>query len=81
MASISFIYPQYLFFILLIPLFIFIHLATLKSTKSSALKFANFEAISRIRGVDLLPLMTDQPFVIPLAEFLKERVMKKGFFV
>ena len=52
MVSISFIYPQYLFFILLIPLFIFIHLATLKSTKSSALKFANFEAISRIRGVD-----------------------------
>ena len=37
--------------------------------------------VFRKSGVDLLPLMTDQPFVIPLAEFLKERVMKKGFFV
>ncbi|MDO8508500.1 MAG: VWA domain-containing protein [Nanoarchaeota archaeon] len=52
MASISFLYPQYLFFLLLIPSYIFIHLATLKTTKSTALKFANFEAISRIKGID-----------------------------
>ena len=32
-------------------------------------------------NIDILPLMTDVHFVYPLAEFLKERVMKKGFFV
>lgn len=52
MVSISFIYPGYLFFLLLIPLFIFIHFMTLKATKSTALRFANFEAIAKIRGVD-----------------------------
>lgn len=52
MASISFQYPFYLFFLFLIPLYIFIHLATLKLSKSSSLKFANFEAISKIKGVD-----------------------------
>src|SRR3989344_4744481 len=52
MASIDFLYPQYLLFLLLIPLYIFIHLATLKTTKNTALRFANFEAISRIKGVD-----------------------------
>jgi Ca-activated chloride channel homolog len=52
MVSISFLHPQYLFFLLVIPLFIFIHLAALRSTKTAALKFANFEAIARIRGID-----------------------------
>ncbi len=37
--------------------------------------------IFRKGNVDLLPLMTDNPFVYPLAEFLRERVEKKGFFV
>ena len=52
MVSISFLYPMYLIFLLLIPLFIFIHLVTLKATKTTALRFANFEAISKIKGVD-----------------------------
>ena len=52
MVSVSFLYPQYLFFLLIIPLFIFIHIVTLRSTRQSALKFANFEAIARIRGID-----------------------------
>lgn len=52
MALISFINPQYLLFLLLVPLFIFIHFFTLKSAKSTALKFANFPAISKIKGVD-----------------------------
>ncbi|MEK6844266.1 MAG: VWA domain-containing protein [Nanoarchaeota archaeon] len=54
MASISFLYARYLFFLFLIPLFIFIHIVTLKSAKSTALRFANFEAIARIRGVDII---------------------------
>ncbi len=52
MVSISFQYPQYLLFLLLIPLYIFIHLATLKANRRTALRFANFEAIARIKGVD-----------------------------
>jgi len=50
--EISFLYPRYLFFLFLIPLFIFIHFATLKASRSTALKFANFDAIARIKGVD-----------------------------
>ena len=54
MVSISFLYPKFLFFLFLIPLFIFIHLATLKATRTASLKFANFEAIGRVRGVDFI---------------------------
>lgn len=54
MALISFAYPNYLIFLILIPLVILIHFVTLKSAKSTALKFANFEAIARIKGVDFL---------------------------
>lgn len=52
MASISFVQPIYLFFLFLIPVLIFLHVVTLKMAKSRALKFANFEAIGRIRGID-----------------------------
>ncbi len=52
MVSISFLYPRYLFFLFLIPLFIFIHIVTLRASRTTALKFANFEAIARIKGVD-----------------------------
>jgi len=54
MVSISFLYPRYLFFLFLIPLFIFIHIATLRASKTTAMKFANFEAIARIKGVDII---------------------------
>ncbi len=52
MASISFVNPSYLIFLLLIPLIIFIHIISLKTTKTTALKFANFEAIAKIKGID-----------------------------
>lgn len=64
MAFISFLYPQYLFFLLLLPLFIFIHFATIKSTKNTALRFANFDAISRIKGVDFF---SKNIFILTLA--------------
>ena len=54
MASISFSQPLYLFFLFLVPLFILIYLVTMKTSKSAALKFANFELIARIKGVDIL---------------------------
>jgi Ca-activated chloride channel family protein len=37
----------------MIPVMIFLHFFSLKSKKRKALKFANFEAIARIRGIDL----------------------------
>jgi Ca-activated chloride channel homolog len=48
----SFAHPQYLFLLLLIPLFLVIHFFSLSNRKKVALKFANFEAIGRIQGID-----------------------------
>jgi len=45
--------PQYLLFLFLIPLIIFIHLNALRTAKRKAIKFANFEAIRRINGVEI----------------------------
>jgi Ca-activated chloride channel homolog len=52
MVSISFTHPVYLNLLFLVPLYIFIHIATIKATKTKAMKFANFEAIAKIKGVD-----------------------------
>ena len=43
----------YLWLLLLVPLLIFIHFISLKMEKSKAVKFANFDAIARISGIDL----------------------------
>ncbi|MCF7910168.1 VWA domain-containing protein [Candidatus Pacearchaeota archaeon] len=44
--------PQYLFLLILIPLLWGIHFFSINVSKKNALKFANFDAISRIEGVD-----------------------------
>ncbi len=49
---ITFIRPIYLFFVFVIPIFFLVHLITLRKSKRRALRFANFEAIARIRGID-----------------------------
>lgn len=49
----SFTHPTYLLFLVVIPILVFIHFYTLKSSKKKALKFANFEAIGRVKGIDL----------------------------
>ncbi len=48
----SFTHPQYLFLLFIIPLFFIIHFYSLSNRKRVALKFANFDAISRIQGID-----------------------------
>jgi len=48
---ITFTDSRYLFLLLLIPLIIFIYVLTLRNSKKKALKFANFEAIARVKGV------------------------------
>lgn len=50
---ISFTHPLYLLFLFVIPLLIFFHFYGLKNIKGKALKFANFEAIARVKGIDL----------------------------
>lgn len=51
---IGFTRPLYLLLLNLIPLIILIHFLMLKRRRSHALHFANFEAIARVKGVDLL---------------------------
>lgn len=52
MVVFTFTRPQYLFFLFLIPFFFMIHFLSLSNRKKTALRFANFDAISRIRGID-----------------------------
>ncbi|MBU1103027.1 MAG: VWA domain-containing protein [Nanoarchaeota archaeon] len=52
--SFGFIRPGYLFLLVLIPIVIFLHFLMLKRKRSHALRFANFEAIAKVKGVDLL---------------------------
>lgn len=49
----EFYHPNYLYLLFLIPLLIVIHFISLKTERSRAVKFANFEAIARIKGVDI----------------------------
>ena len=51
---ISFSHQFYLPLFLLVPLLIFFHFYGLKNLRGNSLKFANFEAISKIQGVDLM---------------------------
>jgi Ca-activated chloride channel homolog len=52
MVSILFTKPIYLLILFLIPVLVFLHIATLRFAKGRALRFANFEAIGRIKGID-----------------------------
>jgi len=51
--AITFTHSYYLFLFLVIPLLVLIHFFTLRYKHGHALRFANFEAISKIRGIDL----------------------------
>ena len=48
----SFSHPQYLWLLFSLPLLFFIHFFALSSRRKKALKFANFDAIARIEGID-----------------------------
>lgn len=45
--------PQYLVLLVALPIIVFLHIISVRSTKKRAIKFANFKAISRITGVEL----------------------------
>ena len=48
----SFSQPEYLYILFLIPIFFVIHFISLSIRKKRALKFANFDAISNIEGIE-----------------------------
>src|SRR3989344_2294049 len=52
--EITFTNPEYLWFLFVIPILILVHFAGLRSTRRKALKFANFEAIERVTGGQVL---------------------------
>lgn len=52
--EIVFNHPSYLWFLLILPILIITHFISIKATKRKALKFANFEAIARVTGNQLL---------------------------
>jgi len=68
---IDFAYPGYLVFLFAVPVLIFFHFYSLKNIKGKALKFANFEAIARVSGLDIFSknislLLFDIFFVVTL---------------
>ena len=50
---IGFTHPLYLIFLFAIPILIFFHFYGLKNIRGRGLRFANFEAIARVKGIDL----------------------------
>jgi Ca-activated chloride channel homolog len=54
MVELTFTNPIYLWTLLLIPIFIIIHIFSLKDVRTSALKFSNFEAIERVSKGEFL---------------------------
>lgn len=54
MAEITFNNPEYLWFLLSIPLLIVAHFYLLRKSKKKAMKFANFETLKRVTGKKLL---------------------------
>jgi Ca-activated chloride channel family protein len=50
---VNFIYPKYLFLLAIIPLLVLLHFFLIKVKRKDAVRFANFDAIAKIRGIDL----------------------------
>lgn len=48
-----FTHPGYLFLLFLIPLMFLLHFLSIKFRRSYALRFANFDSIAKIKGIDL----------------------------
>ena len=65
--------PEYLWLLFSLPLLIFTHFSTLKSIKRRAVKFANFAAIQRVTGGELLSknlfLLVIRLFILSLFVF------------
>lgn len=49
----SFDYGLYLYFLFFIPVLIFFHFYNLKNSRGKSLKFANFDSIARVKGIEI----------------------------
>lgn len=87
--EISFTHPYYLFLLVVVPLIIFIHFISLRHKGGYALRFANYEAISKIRGIDLysknifiliLTMLISVLLVFSLSGFTIQRTMSASSF-
>ena len=52
MVSFVFAHPHFLWFLILAPIFVFIHFFSLNYNRSKSLPFANFQAIERFYGIE-----------------------------
>ena len=87
--EISFTHPFYLFLLVIVPLIIFIHFISLRHKGGHALRFANFEAISKIRGIDIysknitilvLTILVSVLLVFSVSGFTIQRTMSASSF-
>jgi Ca-activated chloride channel homolog len=53
MVYVSFLYPNFLYFLLLVPFFVFIYFFSLGYNKKKSFVFSNFHAIERFYGIEL----------------------------
>jgi Ca-activated chloride channel family protein len=85
----TFSHPYYLVLLAVAPLIVFIHFISLRHKGGYALRFANFEAISRIRGIDLysknifvlvLTILVSVCLVFSLSGLTVQRTMSASAF-
>ena len=51
--NVFFLYPEYLFLLFLVPLLTLLHWVSLRIRRKRVIKFANFDAVARIKGIEL----------------------------
>ncbi len=59
----SFSNPEYLYLLFIIPLIIFLHFYSIRNVPKKSLRFANFEAIAKVRGIDFYSKDIKIPFL------------------
>jgi Ca-activated chloride channel family protein len=52
MVSFSFVYPQFLWFLMLVPFFVLVYFSSLSSNKRRGIVFGNFKALERFYGIE-----------------------------
>lgn len=59
----SFSNPGYLFLLLFIPVIVFLHFYSIRNVPKKSLRFANFEAIANVKGIDFYSKDIKVPFL------------------
>jgi len=78
----SFLNPKYLYLLFLIPFAIFFYFYSLKNTGGKTIKFANFDEIARIKGIDIysrniIILLLDILLIVVLSVSLSGPIMHR----